>query len=104
MPKQLVITKYADEDILNITSYLQEEWGNKVAENFLAELLDFYQLVVLHPNAFSYYIKSKNIRKFSMKNISLVLYRVKRTKIEIIAVIDGRRQPSTVKKLARKRL
>jgi hypothetical protein len=39
-----------------------------------------------------------------MKNVSLVLYRVKRTKIEIIAVIDGRRQPSTVKKLARKRL
>jgi plasmid stabilization system protein ParE len=104
MPKQLVITKYADEDILIITSYLQEEWGNKVAENFLAELLDFYQLVVLHPNAFSYYIKSKNIRKFSMKNVSLVLYRVKRIKIEIIAVIDVRRQPSTVKKLARKRL
>jgi plasmid stabilization system protein ParE len=33
MPRQLVITKYADEDILNITSYLLEEWGNKVAEN-----------------------------------------------------------------------
>ncbi|MCU0322043.1 MAG: type II toxin-antitoxin system RelE/ParE family toxin [Chitinophagaceae bacterium] len=98
MPRQLVVTKYADEDILNITSYLQEEWGNKVAENFLSELLDFYQLVLLHPKAFAYHIKSKNIRKYSMKNVNLVLYRVKRTRIEIIAVIDGRKRSSTLKK------
>ncbi len=104
MPRQLVVTRYADEDILNITSYLQQEWGNKVAENFLAELLDFYQLVVLQPKSFTYYIKSKNIRKFSMKNVNLILYRLKRTKIEIIAVIDGRKQPSAIKKLTRNRL
>ncbi|MBP9214445.1 MAG: type II toxin-antitoxin system RelE/ParE family toxin [Chitinophagaceae bacterium] len=104
MPKQLVVTRYADEDILNITSYLKQEWGNKVAENFLAELLDFYQLVELQPKSFSFYIKSKNIRKFSMKNVNLILYRLKKTKIEIIAVIDGRKQPSAIKKLTRSRL
>ena len=104
MPRQLVVTRYADEDILNITSYLKQEWGNKVAENFLAELLDFYQLVELQPKSSSFYIKSKNIRKFSMKNVNLILYRLKRTKIEIIAVIDGRKQPSAIKKLTRSRL
>jgi plasmid stabilization system protein ParE len=59
MPKQLVVTRYADEDILNITSYLKQEWGNKVAENFLAELLDFYQLVELHQSHFLFILKVK---------------------------------------------
>ena len=104
MPKQLVITKQTDADLLNITSYLQSEWGNKVVDDFLTELTDFYQFVVLQPRAFAYYIKSENIRKHTVKNINLILYRVTRTRIEIIAIIDGRMNPKAIKNVARKRL
>ena len=104
MPKKLVITQQTDADLIDITNYLQSEWGNKVADDFLTDLTDFYKVVVLQPRAFAYYIKSKNIRKHTVKNINLVLYRITRTRIEIIAILDGRMNPQTIKKITRKRM
>ena len=101
-PKPVIISPQAQKDIINILSYLQEHWNQKVIDTFLAKLEAFYQIVSLNPRLFRYYNKRRNIRMYALTKQNSLYYRNKRAVIEIITVFDTRQNPQKLKKIARK--
>lgn len=97
-PKPVVISPQAKGDLLDIFFYLNTAWSQKAIDRFIRKLENFYFLISLQPRLFSFYNNRKNIRKYAITRHFLVFYRNKKNTVEIIAVIDGRRKPSTVRK------
>jgi plasmid stabilization system protein ParE len=97
-PKPILISPQAKEDINDILLYLSENWNQKITDEFLRRLESFYFIISLNPRIFGYYNKHKNIRKYALTKYNIIYYRNKKSRIEIIAVFDGRRNPLELKK------
>ena len=57
--RKIVISPEAKEDIENILSYLNKNWGNSIVQEFLQKLNTFYYIVSVNPRLFGFYNKSK---------------------------------------------
>jgi plasmid stabilization system protein ParE len=97
--KAVIISPQAQDDILNLIEYLDQNWNKKVVDDFLKSLESFYLIVSIHPKLFGYYNKRKNIRNFALSKQNIIFYRNTKTAIEIITVFDGRQHNSKLKKI-----
>ena len=91
--KQIVISPEAKEDLQNILSFLAENWGNHMVQEFLQKLNTFYYIVSVNPRLFGYYNKSKNIRKYLISRQNIIYYRIRKKEVQIITVFDTRQNP-----------
>jgi len=96
--RKIVISPEAKEDIENILSYLNKNWGNLIVQEFLQKLNTFYYIVSVNPRLFGFYNKSKNIRKYLISRQNIVYYRIKNNEVQIITIFDTRQNPSKLRK------
>ncbi len=101
--RKLIYTPNAEEDLSGVVEYLALEFGSQTLNQFLLKVKDFNEIIVSQPRVFAYFIKSKNIHKHSISK-SFFLYRVTRKIVFVIAILDGRMNPKSIKNIARKRL
>lgn len=97
-PKPVLISPEARDDIAAVLRYLESPWSEKAVNHFLERLTSFYRLIALQPRLFSYYNKRKNIRKFALTKHHLIFYRNTKAAVEIITLLDGRQNPTTIRK------
>ncbi|MBS1667897.1 MAG: type II toxin-antitoxin system RelE/ParE family toxin [Bacteroidetes bacterium] len=71
-PITVTISPQAKEDILKILDYLEQEWGQKVINDFLQKIDVFYQIILINPRLFSFHNKRKNIRKYALTKRGLL--------------------------------
>lgn len=102
-PKAIVFSPQALKDLDELYAYLQAEWGAKVVATFHQKLEHFLINIALQPRLFAYINKRKNLRKYLLYKKNLVIYKVSRSAIEIVAIIDASAGPENVKKVLRKR-
>jgi len=96
--RKIVISPEAKEDIENILSFLNKNWGNLIVQEFLQKLNTFYYIVSVNPRLFGFYNKSKNIRKYLISRQNIVYYRIKNNEVQIITIFDTRQNPSKLRK------
>jgi len=96
--RKIVISPEAKEDIENILSYLNKNWGNSIVQEFLQKLNTFYYIVSVNPRLFGFYNKSKNIRKYLISRQNIVYYRINNNEVQIITIFDTRQNPSKLRK------
>ncbi|MDX2046973.1 MAG: type II toxin-antitoxin system RelE/ParE family toxin [Chitinophagaceae bacterium] len=104
MPKNVVFTLEALDDINNIITYLKLEWGESVCQSFLFKLTSVRNIISEHPRIFSYHNKRKNIRKVAFAANRVLYYRNRRNIIEIMVVFDTRQNPRKLKSLLKNRI
>jgi plasmid stabilization system protein ParE len=97
--KPVIISPQAQKDIRAVLTYLEENWNQKVIDEFFQKLQTFYVIVSINPRVFGYYDKRRNIRNYALTKQNIVYYRNKRDRIEIITVFDGRQNPRKLEKL-----
>ena len=100
--KKIIISPEAKEDLKNILSFLTENWGDQVVQEFLQKLNTFYYIVSVNPRLFGYYNKSKNIRKYLISRQNIIYYRIRNKEVQIITVFDTRQNPSKLRKKIKK--
>lgn len=87
MEKEIVWTTVASKDFWNIVSYLQQNWSEKVLDNFQRRLQLKIQLIQKHPDIGFKSAKYSRFRQtlitrhykliYSVKRNHIVLHRVK---------------------------
>ena len=72
--------------------YLEKEWGPKSADAFINKLLEKITLIKKQPEIGSITVY-KNIRSILITKQNKVYYRIENDRIEMINMIDTRRNP-----------
>lgn len=78
--------------VTNVLSYLENEWGEKVASNFLDTIDSRIELLKDHPFSGALTRKSKNIRGLHITKHNRLYYKVEGNKIFILNLYDTRKK------------
>jgi len=87
-------TTRASSNFDNIIEYLELQWGDKVASQFIKNVYDFLELISEFPKLGSIENKEKGIRGFTLLKQVNIFYRIKNEKIIILGLFDNRQDPS----------
>lgn len=98
MTRKVTLSSQAETEFEKIYLHTIEIFGKPVADKLFTKFIRFKNTVLLYPFAHGYYYRSKSIRKYILTKSILVLYKVKRTDIEIITVIYGCKNPIVIKR------
>ena len=91
MAYEIVINKRFTNKLLNVLSYLEEEWGGKVAHTFLDTVYARIYALQSHPNIGSL-TSIKNVRSTFITKHNRLYYKVVDNKIVILNLYDTRRR------------
>ena len=95
MPKPVIWSPLSEKDFLNILEYLNKNWGNKVAINFIDLTEDILNQISVNPKQFPICYKKKKIRKCVLTKHNTLFYRDGKTNVEILRIFDTRQDPDT---------
>src|SRR6266550_3247608 len=100
MAKKIKWTTEAEISYDSIIAYLKKEWTEKQVINFIAATDIVIAYIETHPYMFRKSEK-KQIHEALVTKHNLLLYRIKKTHIELLVFWDTRRNPK--KKITRKK-
>jgi plasmid stabilization system protein ParE len=94
MPKPKVLpivwTQRALQNSISIKQYLSVNFSSKEIENFLSILQTFEITVCTYPELYPKSIIKKNIRRAVLSKVLSAYYRLRKGRIEVLAVLDNR--------------
>ncbi|MCF8307631.1 MAG: type II toxin-antitoxin system RelE/ParE family toxin [Bacteroidales bacterium] len=95
MAVKLVWTKRAIQGYDRIVKHLYEEWTEKEVKNFVQETAHFFELLKENPKMLEPTGKNKNLYRGPINRLTILTYRYKPRKKEIILVNvrETRRKP-----------
>ena len=79
---------------ISIKKYLSENFSQKEINSFLALLLSFEEAVAIFPELYPVSGKKRKIRRAVLGNVMSAFYTIHSDKIEVLAVLDNRRDLS----------
>ncbi|MEO8448012.1 MAG: type II toxin-antitoxin system RelE/ParE family toxin [bacterium] len=89
-------SKKVDKDIEKIIGYLENEWNEKVAGDFVKKVYTA-ELISLFPLMGSIIYRNKNIRGILISEHTRLYYRIKNTSVIILKLFDTRKNPKSLK-------
>lgn len=98
MPEQHSIpvlwTDRALQDAIDIKAYLSTQFSNKEFEHFMVLLRGFEIAVSAFPQLYPMSSVQPGIRRAVLSKVVSVFYRVHKQQIEVLAILDNRRNTS----------
>ena len=98
-PKPIIISPKALHDLDEAYSWVLYKFGKPTLQIFHSKWNAFLTLIALHPTIFPFINKGKGLRKYTLYKRNLVIYKNKRTHIEIVAVFNTWQNPKRLNKL-----
>lgn len=92
MALQIVVNKRAEINIDKTLSYLNSEWSEKIAGEFIENLFNIIELLSLFPELGTIVDDEKNIRGFLLVKQIKIYYRVKENRLILLNLIDTRKK------------
>lgn len=94
MAYQVVYSDFAQENIREILSFLLDNWGFEISDNFSEYLIDTVEMLALQPYAGRKHDIIKAVREFRVKPHYLLYYAIleEHQIVHILNVIDSRRK------------
>jgi len=93
MAKELIWTKRANVNFNKIIAYLENEWGEKVTENFVKKTYTILELLSDQPEIGTLEHQNKNIRGFPLSKHNRLFYRITDKEIILLNFFDSRSGP-----------
>ncbi len=97
MPKTIVWSDNAKEDISSLVYYLASNWGKKIADDYITLIAELVEQFAEFPKLYPVIHTRKKIRKCVVSKHNTIYYREKREYVEIISVFDTRQNPDKLK-------
>lgn len=97
MAFHIVISEKAEKNLDKIISYLENEWSERVKQNFIRKLSVMINQIAHSPFMFPASEIKKNVRKCVVTKHTIVYYKVIEKEIEIITIQDSRQNPAFLK-------
>jgi plasmid stabilization system protein ParE len=96
MPKPIIWSRFSENDFANILDYLDKNWGQKVAIDFIDLTDNIINQISLNPRQFPIWYKRKKVRKCVLTKHNTIYYRDGKTNVEILRIYDTRQNPNTL--------
>ena len=93
MAYKVKINKKALQDLENISGYINDMFGNIVANDFRTKILDSISLLQDFPLIGSIQNKEKGFRGFVIHRYTIVLYKFVNQRITVLRFFDNRQKP-----------
>ena len=76
-----------------LAGFLDYKWGKKVTDNLLDEIDKVIAAITQNPALYPLYSNEKHIRKCVIKKRTLLFYKVIKSELHILLVVDSRQNP-----------
>jgi plasmid stabilization system protein ParE len=96
MSKQIVWSPLSEGDFAKILEYLNENWDEKVANQFIDLTENILDQISINPRQFPVIYKKEKIRKCVLTKHNTMFYRDSKTQIDILRIFDTRQDPNTL--------
>jgi plasmid stabilization system protein ParE len=96
MHKPIIWSPLSENDFANILTYINKNWGDKVASNFIDLTENILNQISINPKQFPIIYKRKKVRKCVLTKHNTLFYRDGKTNIEILRIYDTRQDPNTL--------
>ena len=96
MPKPIIWSNLSEKDFDNILDYLDKNWGQRVAANFIALTENIVNQISINPRQFPICYKRKKVRKCILTKHNTIFYRDGKINVEILRIYDTRQDPNTL--------
>ena len=93
MSYKIFWTTQAYSDFSKIVQFINETWGKKPAEDFIAQVDVIVKLLSKFPFIGKVIYLQKHIRSFVISKQTTLIYRIKGEKIIILNLFDNRQNP-----------
>ncbi len=90
---KLILTKRSERNFNSIKEYIKNKFGDKAAEAFEQDVVDFLQLLTAFPKMGANQIQDKPIRALQLSKQTTVFYRLENQNIIILTFFDVRQNP-----------
>jgi plasmid stabilization system protein ParE len=98
-PKPITISPRALQELDDTYAWILYRFGNSTLQNFHSKWAAFLNLISLHPTIFPFLNKKRGLRKYTLYKRNLVIYRNKKTHIEIVSVFNTWQNPKRLNKI-----
>lgn len=91
---KIIWTDEASQNVDDVITYLENNWGQQEANNFIVKLKARISLISKHPDLFQKTELFKNVRRSVLTKQNTIYYRLENDHhIEILSVFDTRQAP-----------
>jgi plasmid stabilization system protein ParE len=97
MPRVVEWAPLAENDMVNILTYLQLNWENEVVTNFIGITDRMVGQIVLNPKQFPIVNKKYMVRKCVLTKHNTLFYTIHTHRIHILRIYDTRQNPRKLK-------
>ena len=97
MLKTIVWSDNSKEDITNLIEYLQDNWSQQIANDYIDLIEEIVKQISDHPKLYPIIHTRFKIRKCVVSKHNSIYYREKKDVIEIVNVFDNRQHPKKLK-------
>ena len=97
MPKEIIWSRIAEDDLINVTNFLLAKWSKKIADDFIDLLEEFTDQVSNNPECYPMINKKKRIHKCVVTKHNSLYYHEVDNKVEIIRLFDNRQNPKKLR-------
>ncbi len=91
--KKIIWSPKAVNSLEQLIDFIEHKWTKKVVDNLLNEIEEAIELIAQNSKIHPLYSHKKQMRKCVIKRKTLLFYREKSNKIEIVLLIDSRQNP-----------
>jgi plasmid stabilization system protein ParE len=97
MPRQIIWSPQAENDLSLILEYLQEHWDKSVLLKFIDIVDEIINQISINPKQYPIIRKQKRIRKCVITKHNSLYYRDRKGYIDILRIYDNRQDPRKLK-------
>ena len=98
-PKPIIISPRALKDLDETYAWILYKFGKSTLQTFHSKWAAFLNLISLHPTIFPFLNKRKGLRKYAPYKRNIIIYKNKRTHIEIVAIFNSWQNPQKLNKI-----
>jgi len=95
MVKYLIWTDRALVEYEELLDYLNDEWGAEITKKVGFEIEEKASHIQNNPEQYPLFIKIKKVRRCVASKQTSIYFKIFSDRIEIMAIIDNRRNPKT---------
>jgi len=96
MSKQIIWSPLSEGDFAKILEYLNNNWDEKVANQFIDLVENVLEQISVNPRQFPVIFKKEKIRKCVLTKHNTMFYRDSKTYVDILRIFDTRQDPDTL--------
>jgi plasmid stabilization system protein ParE len=93
MAKTIIWNRRASNSFNAIIKYLQQEWGEKVTQDFVIRAYQIIELLAANPQMGLVEHREKEIRGFVITKHNTLFYRIEENRLILLNFFDNRQHP-----------